>query len=52
VATTMIELSGLQGNAFWLMGMTRRWSKQLGIDPDPIIEDMKSGTYEHPLCRE
>ena len=42
-----IDLSGPDGNAFVLMGMASRWLKQMGTDPEPIIEEMKSGDYDN-----
>ena len=44
-----IDLTGPQGNAIWLMGQAERWCKQLGIDAEPILEDMRSGNYQHLL---
>ena len=44
---TIIDLSGPDGNAFALMGYAKRFATQLGLDPDPIITDMKSGDYDH-----
>jgi len=44
-----IDLSGPEGNAFSLMGTARRWGNQLGLDTDAILDDMKSGDYEHLL---
>ena len=29
------------------MGMAKRYAKQLGLDANLIINDMKSGDYEH-----
>ena len=43
----IIDLSGPEGNAFFLMGTAKRLSKQLGMDPAPIIKDMMSGDYNH-----
>ena len=43
----VIDLTGPDGNAFVLMGMAKRYAKQLGLDTDLIINDMKSGDYEH-----
>lgn len=42
-----IDLTGPDGNAFFLIGYARQISKQLGIDPNPIVEEMQSGDYEH-----
>jgi hypothetical protein len=42
-----IDLTGPQGNAFVLLGCAQDLCKQIGKDPDPIMEEMKSGDYEH-----
>ncbi len=42
-----IDLTGPDGNANALMGQAQSFCKQLGRDPKPIIEEMKSGDYEH-----
>jgi len=44
-----IDLSGPQGNAFMLIGMANKWSKQLGFDSKEIQDDMTSGDYDHLL---
>jgi hypothetical protein len=44
-----IDLSGPEGNAFMLIGMASKWSKQLGLDPKEIQDDMTSGDYDHLL---
>ena len=43
----VIDLTGPDGNAFVLMGMAERYANQLGLDADKIINDMRSGDYEH-----
>ena len=43
----MIDLTGPQGNAHYLMGRAIVLSKQLGIDSDSIIQNMKSGDYDN-----
>ena len=43
----VIDLTGPDGNAFALMGMAKRYANQLGLDAELIINDMKSGDYEH-----
>jgi len=45
----VVDLTGPEGNAFVLMGMAAKWSKQLGLDPDEVQADMMSGDYEHLL---
>ena len=43
----ILDLTGPQGNAFYLMKYAIELSKQLGKNSDSIIKDMKSGDYEH-----
>jgi hypothetical protein len=45
----VIDLTGPQGNAFSLIALAKNWADQLGIDPGPILDYMKSGDYEHLL---
>jgi hypothetical protein len=45
----VIDLTGPDGNAFVLMGYAKRLARQLGIDPQPIMEEMRSGDYENLL---
>jgi hypothetical protein len=42
-----IDLTGPEGNAFVLIGYARRWSKQLGLNPDEVEKEMTSGDYEN-----
>lgn len=46
-AKPFIDISGPAGNAFALMGAAQRYAKDLGLDHKAILEDMKSGDYEH-----
>ena len=46
-STPVIDLTGSQGNAFFLMGQASRYARQLGLDGDAIIAEMKSGNYEN-----
>ena len=43
----VIDLTGPQGNAFYLMKRAIELSKQLGLNSDSILQDMKSDDYEH-----
>lgn len=43
----VIDLTGPQGNAFFLMGIAERWGRQLGLEVDKILENMQSEDYEH-----
>ena len=42
-----IDLTGSDGNAFVLLGIAKGLCKQLEIEDDIILDDMKSGDYEH-----
>lgn len=42
-----IDLTGPEGNAFFLLGTASNFAKQLGLDGDAIRADMESGDYEH-----
>ena len=43
----IIDLTGPDGNAFVLMGYANRLSRQIGINPEPILAEMQSGDYEN-----
>jgi hypothetical protein len=43
----VIDLTGPDGNAFVLMGYAKNFARQLDLDADVIIKEMKSGDYEH-----
>ena len=45
----IIDLTGPDGNAFVLLGMASKFAKQLDLDSEKILEDMKSGDYENLL---
>jgi hypothetical protein len=45
----VIDLTGPQGNAFFLLATANRLAKQLGLNPFVILDEMKSGDYEHLL---
>jgi uncharacterized protein YbaP (TraB family) len=42
-----IDLTGPQGNAFYLLGTANNLAKQLGLNGKEIMEDMKSSDYEN-----
>ena len=42
-----IDLTGPQGNAFFLLGTAKKLANQLGLDSDEILNEMKSGDYEN-----
>tara|TARA_Y100000389_G_scaffold73291_1_gene69960 strand:- start:788 stop:1012 length:225 start_codon:yes stop_codon:yes gene_type:complete len=48
----VIDLTGPQGNAFFLIGTAKNLGKQVGMSPkniDKMVERMTSGDYEHLL---
>lgn len=45
--TPVVDLTGPEGNAFFLMGRAHRYARDLGLDGDAIITEMKSGNYEN-----
>ena len=42
-----IDLTGPQGNAFYLLGAAKNLAKQLDLDSNKILDEMKSGDYEN-----
>lgn len=42
-----IDLSGPQGNAFYLIGTAKSLGKQLEIDYQPIIDEMMSSDFDN-----
>ena len=44
-----IDLTGPQGNAFYLLGLAKRLAKQLDKDGKEITREMMAGDYEHLL---
>tara|TARA_R110001592_G_scaffold87117_4_gene257271 strand:- start:37932 stop:38147 length:216 start_codon:yes stop_codon:yes gene_type:complete len=45
--TIEIDLTGPDGNAFYLLGTARNLAKKLGLDSDKILSEMKSGDYHY-----
>ena len=46
-STPVIDLTGPQGNAFFLLGQAGQYARQLNLDGNQIIDEMKSGDYEN-----
>ena len=44
-----IDLTGPEGNAFFLLGTAKHFAKQLDLDWKDLQERMTSGDYEHLL---
>jgi hypothetical protein len=49
-SATVIDLTGPQGNAFFLLGQAGQYARQLGLDGDQIITEMKSGDYKNLIA--
>ena len=47
----VIDLTGPQGNAFYLLGLASKLSKQIGLDVNAVLKDLKGGDYEHLITR-
>ena len=45
VEELVIDLDGPKGNAFYLLGTAQQFSRDLGLDGNKIINEMKSGDY-------
>ena len=43
--TPRIDLSGPDGNAYFLLGYASRWGRELGKDTSRIHKEMTSGDY-------
>ena len=43
----IIDLTGPQGNAFYLMAYANKNARKIGLVGSAIIEEMKQGNYEH-----
>jgi len=44
-----IDLTGPQGNAFFLLGTAKKLARQLDFNESFILNEMKSGDYENLL---
>ncbi len=44
---TEIGISGPKGNAYYLVGTARAFSKEIGLDEEAIHEEIKSSDYEN-----
>jgi hypothetical protein len=43
----VVDLTGPQGNAFWLLGYAKQLAKQLSFDYKVIEQEMMEGDYEN-----
>tara|TARA_R100000742_G_C4212764_1_gene38681 strand:+ start:303 stop:518 length:216 start_codon:yes stop_codon:yes gene_type:complete len=42
-----IDLTGPDGNAYFLMGTAKKLCREFGIDPKPLLDEMMSSDYEN-----
>lgn len=42
-----IDLTGPEGNAYYLLGTANNLAKKLGLSSEVILTEMKSGDYEN-----
>jgi len=42
-----VDLTGPQGNAFYLLGLASKLCKQMQVEDEIILQDMRMGGYEH-----
>jgi len=47
--TIEIDLTGPEGNVFYLIGCVRKYAKQLDLDPVKIQSEMMSSDYENAV---
>ena len=47
----VIDLTGPEGNAFYLLGTAMKLCKQIGLDVNAVLKDLKGGDYEHLITR-
>lgn len=45
--TMIVDLTGPQGNAWYLLGLAKTLSRQLGLDYKSITDEMMDGDYEN-----
>ena len=45
----LIDLTGPDGNVFVLMGKAKGFARDLGLDGDKIINEMKNSDYENAI---
>lgn len=43
----VIDLTGPQGNAYYLLAQAEHLSRRLGLDSVEILDQMRSGDYEN-----
>jgi len=49
VSSITIDLTGPDGNVFYLIGIGVNFCRQLGLDKDRFTNEMMSGDYDHAV---
>jgi len=47
--TPVIDLTGPNGNVFYLIATAKKWAKQLSMDGKAIVNQMMSSDYENAV---
>lgn len=47
VTREILDLGGPEGNAYFLLGRAQNLSKQLELDTEAILEEMKASDYDN-----
>ncbi len=47
IGKIIIDLTGTQGNAYYILGVAENLCKQVGIYSKPLLDEMRSGDYEN-----
>lgn len=47
VTREVIDLTGPKGNAYYILGRAQNLSKQLELDAEAILEEMKESDYDN-----
>ena len=45
----VIDLTGPQGNVYFLMGTAMKLCKELDLDKESVLSEMQSGDYENAI---
>ena len=45
----VIDLTGPQGNVYFLMGTAMKLCKELNLDKESVLSEMQSGDYENAI---
>lgn len=46
----IIDLNSALGNAYYLLGYAANKSKEIGLDPDKVVAEMKESSYDNLIA--